>query len=369
MIPNANEQSRKFYAARLALILAAALFLVACATTRPISRYTEAANQFKSAVTSASDVVKKSIAEDSRVQRQSAIRYYLDVGPSKENLDASVEDASVVEASFANFACAGTRGVRAHANLRYLEKYGKVLAGVLKEPADGVLAVAANIEELRKPKAPLELPEPKDDQFARCLTGVENTLKVKGLPLNPSGDGDKVRFGFPASVVAFQEAIKAIAKVLEGVLKIAEEAERKDAFERIVKVNEPNVKMVLADQSLNDSLNSAVQQRRLVSLYGPFLRFERLMRLDRSDRAKHPEIWREALRTHEELAEFDAIRLSVEPVDITKAVTTAHESLVALAHGKASIEDTLAYLKALADQLEEIKKDMDDAETKIDKAS
>jgi hypothetical protein len=201
------------------------------------------------------------------------------------------------------------------------------------------------------------------------LSGVEDTLKLEGLPLDPSGEDDKIRFGLPASVIAFQDAIKAIAKVLEGALKIVEEAQRKEAFERIVKVNESNVKKVLGDQSLNDSLNKAVQQRRLVSLYGPFLRFERLLRMDRNDRAKHAEIWREALKTHEELAEFDAIRLSVAPLDITKAVTAAHERLAALAHGKASVEDTLAYLKALADQLEEIKKDMDDAETKIDKAS
>lgn len=350
---------------RIKLLVLLGITLVSssgCETMRPIARYTEVADAFSKSVATASDVLKKSLAEDTRVQRQAAFQLYIEAGDDAKNIHRKFAIGS-----FANLACAGTKSVRARANLRYLEQYGNAMSGVLKAPENGVIAIAQHIEALRKPAEPLGLPKVTDDQFVKCRSLVEDTLKMRGLALQTEDQAALARFGLPASVIAFQEAIKAIAKVAESVLKIIDEAARKKAFEEIVKVNENQVKAVLADQSINESLKLALQQRRLVALYGPYLRFQGLLRLNGADDAGKVAIWREATKIHDELADFDGIRLSTEPVDITKAMMVAHDKVIALAEGKASIEDVLAYLKALASQLEEIKKDVDDAEKKLDK--
>ena len=349
----------------IAACAAAAMYsmlLGGCASTAPVSEYSNATSAFNSSVTAATAILQKSLSDQTHVQRVTAIEYYLDDNEkSPLTLNSNINHQNQDE-SFARFACAGTNTVPGQADLKTLSDYGAQLDAATKAPAGDVASLWNNIIQLRSAPKPLTtIADPTADQFQKCRTSVTSILNIAPSPLQvETGDA---RFALSAAISTLQAGVSALESLAASILQIVDDEARKKQFTAIVKADKDEISRLLNDPALNAALEKQQEQRLLASLSPAHERFAKMLKLPKTDRVA---VYDEAAKVEAELGTWDELRLSPPPSNIMAAISNCQQKLLDLADGKVTAKDTAAYIQGLAKEIQAVQDAFSGAKSKID---
>ena len=340
---------------RFTIFMVAAMLLLSGCASR--SLYSEAGAQFSKGYETAGKVVTDSLISAVRDTRQLAAVYYIQNGNSDLNLDSNEKDQS-----FRRYVCAGA-GLYANEfkALGVLGSYRKIIADLSDEPSEEISELWASINELRKPKKPLEFEEAAPDAFDACVSSLEAPMvPPKGNTIQEfSKEGGVASF---AAYDSFKTLVGSVKIALQQGLRIADEVARAKAVKQFVHDNTETVARLIGsineDGTHNEgvikdeTLGKALEIRRRSALVKPYYEFGSIFKFSRNSEAE--KIVNQSVLVHESLDEFDKLRLYPNPSNVLKAMRENQAELIRLANGDLTVSEAWGVFTAFADALSEL---------------
>lgn len=259
--------------------------------------------------------------------------------------------------------------------LAWLGQFETALKGIVKE-ADGSLGaqwrnlrdlqrIASGSKQVPGPLASSDAEEVNGETpLLRCRAAVDKAI---GLIENKSTVGSIIqKEAVPfATLFALGQAVWELAQTVEAlavdILKIANEEARYKAVQRLLEERKEELDKALAetgDDILAKAYRTAWEARQASTLVIPYYRVRQIV-VEFKPANQPLDLVRTAEQLHDDLADFDAMRLQVPPDNLLKAAQTARQKLKKVVSREQGWEADLAYLFAFAKRIKQIGDDYD----------
>ena len=371
---------------RFLICFATVFALAGCTSTSP---YAIAGKEYDEAIVNAKASVK--LLSD---QRQKVAR----IGYVDDLLSSPQPSLNTIEKEFVNFACAGS-GVLSieRSKLRILGNYGSSIGALTKQPDQDVVSLLASIATVDEKLKPISAGKPSTEQND-CADEVEGLLDMKAP--------GSVETGALGALLSFKSLVGSINDIAVIVLGQIDERKRVEALKKYVHSNSKTVSTLLreiasVDTDMDSLCNGThgkrpycrtytvkpenakadfvlpmptkiaaqfVWQKR-ASLRQPYWRFQ--VALGALKSAKSVQEKAAALdgmlKVHRLLGEYDALRVTQAPDQLTDSLEEAQKVLVAVSEGTLPAGSGWAQFKAWADAFGSVAKGLTDAQDAVDK--
>ncbi|MFM0272577.1 hypothetical protein PQQ59_18450 [Paraburkholderia aspalathi] len=305
---------------------------------------------YKKANQAAVDAVAAEEKQSKRVRRIGAVVAYID----NPNLDVNVNiNKKDIDGSFINFVCTGADDFEvSSAGLRYTSDYANIVNSITATPDNSISGYLKALNGLKGEGKVLAMPAVSTNQFQSCRIDVSSYVPPKGFTAATAKQESPVLL-----IEAVIKAIETLNTIVDDGLKMATEAEQKRVLEVFINKNRENYSDVLSLQLSSDELEKAFARRKAMAIALPYYEFVDMM--NQSPTGSRSTLLRQALQVHEDLSEYDQIRLAKSPAKIADQFSVINKRLDDYAQGKMTLSDLKAFLSETAAELQQTQKDYD----------
>lgn len=349
---------------RVVVLSALVTMLSVCATTQTTEQLSATSDQLAATIKAASDALETERAAKTRTRRAEAIEYYLKTRTLTATSGAAITvDISPSDplGSFSRFVCAGLRAFkREQSALSYTRSYSAGLKAVLDPGGDSASAQIARFRTLNDDAVVVPVKSgdnTKEKGVAKsvdCVSEVQNIMSSwQPEPTTSRYDEDVV-----ATISAATAAYKAIEDLVTKGLTEWNNYSARQKFAEFAKANHQNFSQVMTIELSENRLADSWNRRQAVALLVPYATFKNIFGQPASnpievDADKVREL---GFKTHNQLAEFDAMQRAPRPQDIRKALIAAEAALMAAANDDSLSMSTIkAHLSDLQDKFKSAK--------------
>lgn len=333
--------------------------LSACFTLAPTATINSTTKAFGDVVTTSTEVLATEKRAKPNVRRSEAVMFWIKKGDSTQNIVTADESES-----FARLTCAGVTSLeRSKAFLEYASAYSTALNGITAPGGDSFSGQWKKFIENNKR---IELKGPKEtksgkDEFDACAKEVAGQLLFTGAPA--ADVSDEAVAEVSTSLEAYKALFSALEKAATDSLKAINEIQARKKFSEFVIRQDDSFNAALSQGLGASSLEDAWKRRKAASLWRPYQTFREMIRLNRTTQER--EISALAIRMNSELAEYDALRATNSPLEVTKSLAEAQSRLLDLAkNDDLSVSGVISFLQGLQKQLANLKSDFADVNAK-----
>lgn len=334
--------------------------LSGCFTLAPTDTINTTTKAFSDVVITSAQALTVEQKAKPNVRRSEAVMYWIRNGDSNENI--SSKDTA---GSFARLTCAGVASLgKTKAFLDYAGDYSKALEGITTPGGD---SFSGQWKKFLENKKEVELKGPKEpsrsiDVFSACTKDVMTQIAFAGA--SASDTSDEAAVAVSASLEAYKSLFSALEKAATDSLKVVNEIEARKKFSDFVIKEHAAFNAALAQGMGPSTLENSWKRRKAVALWKPYHTFQEIARLNTKTQAR--EIASLSARMLAEFSEYDALKNTRSPYEITKSLAKAENALFELARNKdLSVSSVLSFLKGLQKELATIKSDFDDVSSKV----
>jgi hypothetical protein len=358
---------------RIAASLMVIMILSGCNSITLASRddITETYQKLQTAGDDLSKVTDAHAKNIRTVRRDLAVSYLMSHElPGDENGNPVNLNPNHIDASFANYVCAGVQqGTGPLRGSAYVSQYNKHVAKILKLPPDTLIGQVKALQAFAEAETAI-VPVPAQEDAAKAETDCREAVigllaATRETPITSVVVAEAVNF---AGVLAIYEAIKGLAGVVEtgakNALKIPVELQSRKQLTEFVLANRENFNKVLSQNLKAAELDEAWRLRRAATLYRPYLLFKQALSTTPEGSefsiVQAVKVRKSFDTIDKTLSEFDAMSITPSPASFVKSVKKSHDALVKLAENQdISLSVIIGFLSGMSDMVETVRTDWD----------